>query len=155
MIEFIPDYFITENGKVWSSKTDKFLKTYKLNGYELIKIQKVQYRVHRLVANAYIANPKHLPIVNHKDGNRSNNSKDNLEWCTHIENYIHSCERQRNGLCPIIQLTRGGEFITSYHSIQEACRKTGCYPSNITKVLNGRRKTCRGYVWRRGALNVI
>ena len=46
--------------------------------------------VHRLVAMHYIENPNNLPEVKHKDRNKSNNRADNLEWCTHQENVIHS-----------------------------------------------------------------
>lgn len=46
--------------------------------------------LHRVVAEHFIPNPQHLPEVNHKDRNKSNNAVGNLEWCTHQQNIIHS-----------------------------------------------------------------
>ena len=42
------------------------------------------HRVHRLIALTYLANPKNLPEINHKNGVRNDNNIDNLEWCNHL-----------------------------------------------------------------------
>lgn len=60
------------------------------NGYYRVRLQKgvdSKFKlVHRLVAEAFIPNPGNLPCVNHKDENPSNNSMNNLEWCTYYYN---------------------------------------------------------------------
>lgn len=56
------------------------------------------FNVHRLLALCFIPNPNDKPCVNHIDGNKMNNSLDNLEWCTHVKNIRHA---YKNGLMPI------------------------------------------------------
>lgn len=74
-------------GKLLNLKTDK-------DGYKLVILSKdgVQrtYKVHRLVLQAFGANPQGKPQVNHIDNDKSNNSVDNLEWCTNTENTRHA-----------------------------------------------------------------
>lgn len=67
-------YAVTSCGKVWSYKSKKFIKPYRIgNGYLAVKLAGKNYRVHRLVAMTYIPNPENLPFVNHKDENKHNN----------------------------------------------------------------------------------
>lgn len=84
-------YAVTEDGQVWSYKSNRFLSPY-LNqrGYLLVDLCgdgfRKQYRVHRLVAEAFIPNPLGLETVNHKDEVKTNNHVDNLEWMTRLDN---------------------------------------------------------------------
>lgn len=84
-------YSITEDGQVYSHKSNKFLAYgFNMAGYHVVDLQvnkkKLRLLVHRLVAMTFLPNPKHLPIVNHIDANPTNNNFPNLEWCTQKHN---------------------------------------------------------------------
>lgn len=79
---------VSESGTVMIGEIE--LKQYDVNGYKQVKIGYKHVYVHRLVAAAFIANPDRKPFVNHKDGNKSNNHVDNLEWVTAKENSHHA-----------------------------------------------------------------
>jgi len=79
----------------------------KVNGYSHFSLwensnkKEKNFYVHRLVAIAFIPNPKNKRCVNHIDYNRNNNDISNLEWCTHKENYYHSDKIGRMSKPPI------------------------------------------------------
>ena len=82
------------------------------DGYIFISIclgnsQYKQIPKHRLVAETWIENPNNKPEINHKDGNKQNNSIDNLEWCTSSEKQQHAVD---NMLQPITVSTYKGKL---------------------------------------------
>lgn len=69
----------------------KPFRTGKNGGYDTVQLSGRENRkVHRLVAEAFLENPLGLPEVNHKDGDKRNNSVENLEWVTGQENIEHA-----------------------------------------------------------------
>ncbi len=97
-------YQVSNLGNIKSLETwtgDKYIKREKLlknilygNSYYYVSLSKngkvKRFKVNRLVAQAFIPNPKNKPQVNHIDGNKLNNKADNLEWCTQSENMKHA-----------------------------------------------------------------
>lgn len=92
-------YSVSSRGNIYSYKNYKdcgrIMKQYiRKNGYCEIGLSKDKkrktYLVHRIVAKAFIPNPDNLPEVNHKNGIKSDNNVDNLEWVTSSQNQIHA-----------------------------------------------------------------
>jgi len=80
---------ITQCGKIFIDNIEKH-QTIRKDGCHTVWLDgKLQY-VHRLVAETYLPNPSNKRTVNHKDGNRSNNNVENLEWMTIAENLNHA-----------------------------------------------------------------
>lgn len=92
---------ISNFGRVKNTKTGKIKKNQMTpDGYHQIKLtskgKSYTYRVHRLVALAFIDNSENKREVNHIDGNKTNNNVDNLEWTTRSENMIHMHSKNPN-----------------------------------------------------------
>ena len=91
-------YKITEDGRVFATHLNRFLKPYNNGlGYLAVKLsdgkKRVQKYVHRLVAEAYLGSVYSYDI-NHKDGDKSNNSVPNLEIVSHRENLQHAFDNK-------------------------------------------------------------
>jgi hypothetical protein len=146
-----PKILVSNYGKV---KTDDgvMLKIHtELQGYQRVTIKGKPLRIHRLVAKAFIPNPKKKRCVNHKNGNKADNRAGNLEWVTNRENSLLA---SKNGQLssgkymtptPIVAINiREGTEI-EFVSQRDAARKLGINNSEINKCLRGYRKSSHGY----------
>lgn len=106
----LTDYIITDKGEVINKKSGRKVKPQPNGkGYLRVSISGKLRFVHRLVAEKYVPNPENKPQVNHKDGNKLNNSADNLEWVTNMENRQHAVNNLLHltgEKCPWSKLTR-------------------------------------------------
>lgn len=133
-------------------RSNRFLKlNYKKNGYVYIELNvngiAKTYRVHRLVAEAYIPNPDSKPFVNHIDGVKSNNCVENLEWVTGTENNLHAIENKL-----AIPKYNTYEVINHNYKIRKIChglkeveKHTGLKSSQICNLLNKNKPSRKGY----------
>ncbi len=111
-------------------------------------------KVHRLVAECFIPNPENLPQVNHKDEVKSNNSVDNLEWCSSIYNINYGVGKYKKTLnkrIPVVQYTLDDKLIREYESATAATKVLNIKQGNVRQILQtcrGVYKTMFGYKWK-------
>lgn len=147
---------INTHGKLMRVGNPKVLKpSFDKKGYCIVNLYKGDgkpycKKVHRLVAEAFIGNPKNKRCVCHKDNNPQNNCVDNLYWGTDQENQDQAwADGLHKSEMAIKQIDLQGNVVATYKSQSEAARKTGNNQQNISACVNGKKKTVGGYIWRR------
>lgn len=123
------------------------------NGYMVVNLRRDGASnvalVHILVATAFIPNPHNYPMVNHMNGDKTDNDIGNLEWTTYSYNNIHALRnnlRKPRGI-PVIQMTEDGDIIEVYDSAIEAERITGISARAILQCLSMRVFSAGGFAW--------
>lgn len=133
-------------GKILSAGTDRW-------GYRFVILQNGQKKcrmVHKLVAEAFMEPKQDGFVINHIDGNKSNNSVSNLEYCTQSENMYHAVRMGLVKTIPVVMLEKTtGRELKRFASLADAQRFFHAgRTSNICNALHGRSKTAYGYKWR-------
>ena len=141
------------NGSGYSTIKERILKAGKAtNGYLFVALcknsKRYYYRVHRLVATAFIDNPDNKPQVNHIDENKENNNVENLEWCTAKENMNHGniFERRKDSISKKIYAIDKDNNV-HYFKNQSEVEKYGYSKHCVNKCLKGKNKTHKDMRW--------
>lgn len=147
------NYQISTEGRVWKKSTQRYMKPImNSNGHYQVSLTadngkyKKEY-IHRLMAIAFIPNPKKYPNVHHIDGNKTNNVINNLCWIAQKEHVITHMGTQ------IKQYSLNMELIAVYDCYEDAAKAIDC---NILSLQNyfrqkekGRTTPFKGFYWER------
>lgn len=133
-------YTVLKKGKVLSPKTSN-------KGYLEVVLMKDGIRhnkcVHRLVAITFIPNPNGYKSINHINEIKTDNTIDNLEWCTQkYNNDAYYCQRTT-----VYQYDLQGNLLRIWHSITNAAKNIGGDKTGIQHCCSGSLKTYMGYIW--------
>ena len=138
------NYSRTGKERILKPGTDK-------DGYLLVTLYKNRnkrpFKIHRLVAKAFIPNPDNKSDVNHKDENKTNNCVDNLEWMTRMKNNNFGTRNERISKS-VLQFTKNGEFVKEWPSATQIKIELGFDQSNISDCCNEKRKSAYEYIWK-------
>ena len=152
-IENYENYQVSNLGNVKNKITNKILKQQiRRSGYCDVGLYSKErnqpkiFKVHRLVAKAFLPNPNNYPILNHKDENRTNNNANNLEWCTYQYNNtygtVNDKKRKR-----VLQFDSDNNFIREYESVVEASKYCNIFENSISRSCRTHYKA-GGYIFK-------
>lgn len=110
------------------------------------------FKVHKLVALAFIPNPDNLRDVNHKDENPYNNNVENLEWLSHKSNINYGTRNTRANSThskTVAQYSKETkDLLATYKNAYIAEEQTGICETGISACCTGKRKSAGGYIWK-------
>lgn len=131
------EYMISNYGRVLSLNNNILLKgSNNKNGYIKYKLKGKWVYAHRLVAIHFLPNPDNLPIVNHKNENKTNNYFKNLEWCTVKYNSEYNDLNIKRAMKIGKNIECDGK---EYYSIKECAKEYNVNRKTMNSWLSGKR----------------
>lgn len=164
-IDGAPGYMVSDHGRVWSERSQQFLKPKRLDRLGHLGVclcidgQRRYEYIHRLMAKAFIPNPHNFPVVRHLNDIPHDNDLSNLCWGTQLDNMRDAIEnghahmvtpeereiglsKMRTPICAT-DIRTGRQIM--FRGQGDAARILGVHQANIWKVLNGERAHAGGY----------
>jgi hypothetical protein len=140
-----PQIFIGDNGLVFNTFSGVLTAGQSANeGYRRLICSGKRYLLHREVASLYVPNPQRKPYINHKNGTKSDNRAENLEWVTPKENVLHGLHvlgkwPKKSFESPSCKLTevQVKQIKESSKSSSEMAKALGVSPSLVRAVRRG------------------
>lgn len=138
-------FLVDDDLKIYSKRTGVELTPYLgSDGYMQVQYRKQDHtahhnRVHVIYAHCFLPNPNGLKYVNHIDSNKTNNSLDNLEWCTNSYNVQHGWDsgNRTHTNNTHVSVLKNDEYIGTYKSIRECSRELHLDRHKVARVLKG------------------
>lgn len=180
VIGFEEQYLVGNRGSIFSLHRNRFIKPKRTNcGYLRVTLCNGQKRrstgVHRVVAEAFIANPMKKPTVNHINEDKGDNRVENLEWATNAEQNVHGTRIQRarehtdykgrkidyasiaskhdysrQDMCnrKKTEVYRDNVLLGVFETQKDAAEFCNVSRGKVSMCVNGKKRSCRGYAFK-------
>ena len=146
-------YQVSNLGRVKNTKTNKILKGNKADcGYMRVEIQlpkqkRRKFLIHQLVYECFISTE--YDVINHKDGDKTNNKVENLESVSHKENLLKAAEETDDwGFRKVAQYDLEGNYIQTFANASSAARYIGILPASMRNAIRLRDGKTTGFIFK-------